>query len=314
MLRLVLTRVALSVPMIVGVALVTFFAVRLVPGDPVHAYLGEDYDPKVAAELRAQLGLDRPLGAQFASWIGGLLHGDLGTSFRTHQAVTAELAGRLPATLELAVAALIVSLLIAIPVGVAAGRRPRGVLDVVARTLSVAGLSLPSFVIAVLGILVFAVWLRVLPSGGIGLPGSDLGTQLRYLALPAICLGIEISAITMRMTRSSVLEVSGLDYVRTAVAKGVSRSRITTRHILRNALVPVVTTVGIQVGALLGGALVIEKVFSWPGLGSLLVNSIQQRDYPLIQGVVMLLALLFVVASLVTDLLYIVLDPRLRRG
>ncbi len=314
MIRTVLARIAGLLPLLVGVALVTFFAVRLVPGDAVDAYLGDSYDPVVAAELRTQLGLDQPAYTQFFIWIGGVLTGDLGESLRSDLPVTEVIADRFPATALLAIAALVISLAIAIPAGVLAAQRRGKAFDQISRLLSIGSLSIPSFALAILLILLFAVWLRVLPSGGIARDGSDILTQLRYLVLPAVCLAIEISAVTFRMTRSSFLEVAALDYVRTARAKGLSQARITTVHVLRNSLMPVVTSVGIQVGGLLGGAIVIEQVFSWPGIGCMLLIAIQQRDYPLIQGVVLFHAVLFVLASLVNDLIYTVLDPRLRRG
>lgn len=314
MLKILVARSIGLIPVLLGIAVVTFFAVRLVPGDPVHVMLGDAYTEELAAPLRKELGLDRGIIEQFILWFGNLLQGDLGTSVRSREPVLAEILDRFPATLMLAVGALAVSLLIAIPMGVVAARKPNGALDSFTRVLTVGLMSVPSFVFALVLILIFSVHLRWFPSMGMAPEGSSLLTTLSFLVLPALCLGLEMIAVTSKMTRTSVLEVAGRDFIRTARSKGLPRSRVTRSHLLRNALIPVVTVVGIQVGSLVGGTVVVEQVFSWPGLGSLLVRSIVQRDYPMVQGAVMFLALTFVIASFIADILYTLLDPRLRRG
>lgn len=312
--KVVLARAASLIPILLGIAIVAFFAVRLVPGDPVDVMLGDSYNEELAATLREQMGLDASIPEQFALWASGVVRGDLGTSIRSGDPVTSEISRRLPATLQLAGAALVVSLLIAIPLGVASARRPNGIIDAFTRFLTVGMLSIPSFVFAMVLILAFAVWIPVLPSMGMARAGSSLGTRLSHLALPALALGLELIAVTTKMTRASFLDVSRQDFVRTARSKGLRERRVTYAHTLRNSLVPVITVVGIQVGALIGGTVIIEQVFSWPGVGSMLVRAISQRDYPLVQGTVMFLALAFVAANFLADLLYIAVNPRLRRA
>ena len=224
----------------------------------------------------------------------------------------AEIIKRFPTTLELTIAALVISLSISIPIGILAATRRNSWIDVGARVVSLFGLSLPNFWLGILLILVFSVWLRAVPSGGYA-PFSASWDHFKYTVLPAFTLGASLAAAAMRMTRSSLLEVLRLDYVRTARAKGLSERAVISRHALRNSLIPVVTVLGIQAGGLLGGTIVVEQVFSWPGLGSLVIQAISQRDYPMVQGVVMFLAFFFVFMSLTVDLLYLWVDPRLRR-
>lgn len=315
MFRRVAAQVVALVPTLAGIAVLAFFLLRLVPGDVVDVMMGtEQNNPEIAAELRRLFGLDRPLPVQFADYFGGLLRGDLGISLRTGRPVMEEIAERFPVTLELTLAALVISLLIAIPVGVVAATRRNSGADLGARLFSLIGLSLPNFWLGILLIMVFSVVFRVLPSGGYAPPSAGLGESLKYLLMPSVTLGTAMAAITMRMTRSSLLEVLGFDYIRTARAKGLAERMVIYRHGLRNALIPVVTVVGIQVGRLLGGTVVVEQIFSWPGLGSLVVRAIFQRDYPLVQGLVIVLALFFVLMNLVVDALYAYLDPRLRHG
>jgi peptide/nickel transport system permease protein len=314
MITLIVTRLISLLPVAAGIVIVTFLALRLVPGDVVYVILNEYYDPKVAAQLRTLFGLDLPIHVQFGQWVGGLLQGDLGDSLRTGRPVFDEIISRFPATLELALGAMLLSLAIAIPAGVISATRRNTPYDFGARIASLVGLSIPNFFLGILLILVFAVTLRWLPSGGYVPAETDLGEHLRRLVLPVVTLGTSMAAITMRMTRSAMLEVLRQDYVRTARAKGLLEKDVTVRHALRNALVPVVTVVGIQLGSLLGGTVVVERIFSWPGLGTLIVDAILQRDYPLVQAGVMFLALFFVMANLIVDLLYLFLNPRLRSG
>lgn len=315
MIRAASIRLISVVPVLLGIAVISFFLIRLVPGDIVSVMMGQDFgDPQLEAELRRLFGIDRPLPVQFAEWFTALLRGDLGHSLRSGRPVTAEVLERFPMTFELTVAALAVSLAISIPFGILSATRRNSSLDVGARVLSLIGLSLPNFWLGILLIMVFAVYLRVLPSGGYAPPSAGWGEHLKFLILPAVTLGTGLAAVTMRMTRSSLLEVLGQEYVRTARAKGLRERVVVTRHALRNALVPVVTVIGIQTGRLLGGTVIVEQIFSWPGLGSLVVRAILQRDYPLVQGLTIFLAFFFVLMSLLVDLFYLYLDPRLRHG
>ena len=311
--REIVSRVLATVPVLVGIVVLTFVLMRLVPGDVVDAMLAENRDPAVEAELREFFGLNRPPAQQIAEYLGGLARGDLGMSLRTGRPVAEEIMARLPATVELALAALLFSLLIAIPAGVLTATRRNQVADYVARTIALAGLAVPNFWLGILFITLFSVQLRWLPSGGFA-SLDDPVQNLRLLLLPALTLGASIAAVTMRMTRSSLLEVLGQDFVRTARSKGLRERQVLYVHALRNALVPVVTVIGIQAGRLLGGTVVVEQVFGWPGIGSLIVRAIGQRDYPLVQGSVMFLALVFVLVNLVVDILYLYLDPRLHRA
>ena len=302
------------IPVMLGISVITFFLVRLIPGDVVSSTLGQEYgDPELEARLRTYFGLDLPLHEQFWAWFSALLQGDLGTSMRTGLPVTEEILSRFPATLELTVASLLVSLVIAIPLGVLSATRRNGLLDTGARLASLVGLSLPNFWLGILLVALFSVHLGWLPSAGAS-EFSLSWDHLRHLVLPAAALGTSLAAVTMRMTRSSLLEVLGEDYVRTARAKGLAERTVVVRHALRNSLVPVVTVVGIQTGALLGGTVVVEQVFSWPGLGSLVIRGISQRDYPVVQGTILFLALFYVVTNLVVDIVYLYLNPRLRHG
>ena len=315
MIGAVVARVLSAIPVLFGISVISFFLIRLVPGDVVDVMMGQDFgDPKVNAELRRVFGVDKPLVAQFTDWFGGLLRLDLGNSFRTGRPVTTEMFDRFPVTLELAVASLTIALLIAIPFGILSATRRNSPTDMAGRVIALLGMSLPNFWLGILLIMVFAVTLGVLPSGGYVSPADGIGENLRYLILPALTLGTALAAILMRMTRSSLLEVLGQDFVRTARAKGLAEPAVISRHALRNALVPVVTVLGIQAGRLLGGTVIVETVFSWPGLGSLVVRAIGQRDYPLVQGLTMFLAFFFVLMNLVVDIVYVYLDPRLRRG
>jgi len=298
-----------------GVSILVFFMMRMIPGDAIdimNANAQRSLDPAAAESLRRAFGLDRPILEQFALWFGDLLHGDLGVSIVSRRPVLEEIATRLPATVQLAVEALAIALLIAIPSGVLSATRRNSWTDFSARLVALLGLSLPNFWFAIGLIYLFSVVLRVLPPGGYASPTEDFAASLRYSLLPAFALGTAMAAITMRLTRSSLLEVLGQDYVRTARAKGLRSLTVTYRHALRAALLPVVTVVGLQLGTLLGGAVVIEQVFDWPGLGTLLLRGIVRADYPVVQGTVLFLALFVVLANLLVDLAYYSLDPRIR--
>lgn len=289
---------------VLGVCTLVFALIHLVPGDPVEAMLGESARPADRAALSAALGLDRPIWVQYADYLGGLARLDLGESIAHQRPVATVIAERLPATLVLAVASLGLALMIALPLGVlAAYRQGRGA-DRVAMGFSLLGLSLPNFWLGPLLILVFSLWLGWTP-----VSGRD---GLVSLILPAITLGTGLAAVLARMVRASVLEVLGEDYIRTARAKGLAPPRVLVRHALRNAWLPVLTLVGLQLGALLGGAVITETVFGWPGVGSLMIEAIQTRDYPLVQGCVLLIALIYVLVNALTDLAYVWIDPRIR--
>src|SRR5215471_13364529 len=283
-----------------------FMLIHLIPGDPATVILAESYTPEAAARIHQDLGLDKPLPEQYLIYMGKLAHGDLGVSVRNRLPVTQAIGERLPATLELGAAALLWSLMGAIP----ALRRGRA-LDVIASGLTVAGISIPNFVLGILLILLFGLILRVLPVGGFAAFTESPSDNLSRLIMPAIALGTFGAASNMRFTRSSMIEVLSQDYIRTARAKGAGWWRVVNGHALKNALIPVVTIVGLQIGAILEGALVTETVFSWPGVGKLAVESIFSKDFPVVQGIVLMAALAYMVANLLVDLAYAWLDPRI---
>jgi peptide/nickel transport system permease protein len=304
-----------AIPTLVGVSLLTFLFIRLIPGDAIAARLGTStaLTPEQLATLRAYFGLDQPLVVQYWSWLASLLRGDAGYSIRTGRPVLVEIAERLPATLELAAAAAVIAIAVGIPLGLISAIRPRSRLDVAARVGGLIGLSLPSFWLGTLIIVLFSLYLRWLPNTGgyVDFVRDPLG-NLRLLLFPAITLGLGLAAATMRMTRSAMLDVLSADYIRTARAKGLPPAIVVRRHALKNGLIVVVTLLGIQVGQLLGGAVVVEEIFSVPGVGRMLLTAIVQRDYALVQGGVLAIALLFVALNIVVDLLYGYLDPRIR--
>jgi peptide/nickel transport system permease protein len=299
-------------PLAIGVAVLSFLILQLVPGTIVDVLIGEAGDTRYAEELKRLFGLDRPFLQRLVDWFAALLRGDLGSSMRTREPVVTEILRRLPATIELTLVALLVSMAIAVPVGALSAARPNTAWDVAGRTVSLLGLSLPSFWLALLLILVFSVKLRWIPSGGFVAFGQDPVENLKLVLMPALALGTGMSAIVMRMTRSAMLEVLRQDYVRTAVAKGLGQRAVTYRHAFRNALIPVMTVVGIQTGRLLGGTVIIEQIFSWPGMGQLALRSIALRDYPMVQGTVLFGALFFILINLLVDILYAYVDPRIR--
>ena len=299
------------VPTAFLVTVAVFLLIHLTPGDPATVILGESYTPEAAAQIHNDLGLDRPLPQQYLLYIGRLFHGDLGHSVRNKLPVTQAIGERVAATLELGFAALLWSLIVAIPLGTLAALRRGRAPDLVASGLTVAGISVPNFVVGILLILFFGLVLRVLPVGGFVAVGDSLPDNLSRLIMPAIALGTFGAASNMRFTRSSMIEVLNQDYIRTARAKGAGSWRVINRHALKNALIPVVTIVGLQVGAILEGALVTETVFSWPGVGKLAVESIFSKDFPVVQGIVLLSALSYMFANLLVDLVYAWLDPRI---
>ena len=304
MTQFILSRIGSAVLVVFGVCTLVFLLIHLVPGDPVEAMLGESARPADRQALRETLGLDRPLAEQYVRYLAGLARLDLGQSFQFQRPVADLLAERIPPTLELAGAALALALALAVPLGVLAARNRGGVLDSGAMGFSLLGISIPNFWLGPLLILVFSLWLGWTPVSGRDGPVS--------LILPAVTLGTGLAAILARMVRSSVLEVLEEDYVRTAWAKGLSEAAVMWRHALRNAWLPVLTLVGLQLGGLLGGAVITETVFAWPGVGSLLVEAIQNRDYPVVQAAVLLVSLAYVLVNTLTDLIYAWVDPRIR--
>ena len=313
--RYVAVRLLAALPTLIGVSLLTFLFIRLIPGDAIAARLGTStaLTPEQLASLRAYFGLDQPLPVQYWTWLSSLLRGDAGYSIRTGRPVIVEIAERLPVTLELAAAATLIAVFIGMPLGLLSAMRPGTRVDLATRIGGLIGLSLPSFWLGTLIIVLFSLYLRWLPNTGgyVDFVQDPLG-NLRLLLFPAITLGVALAAATMRMTRSAMLDVLGADYVRTARAKGLQASLIVRRHVLKNGLIVVVTLLGIQVGQLLGGAVVVEEIFSIPGVGRMLLTAIVQRDYALVQGGVLVIAILFVAVNILVDLLYGYLDPRIR--
>jgi len=303
-LRYLVRRILLTIPVLLGVATLVFSLIHLVPGDPAQAMMGDGASPQDVAELRANLGLDQPLLAQYVSFLRHAVTGDLGVSFRTGQPVTMMIVERIPATAELAVAAMLVAVMLAIPLGVIAAVWRGTAIDYGAMTFALAGVSIPNFWLGPLLAIVFAVELGWLPVSGRG--------TLAHLVLPAITLGAPLAAILARMTRASVIEELRELYVLAARARGVSRLRAIVVHAFRNSLIPIVTLLGLQFGAVLTGAVITETIFAWPGIGRLLIQSIGFRDYPLVQGCILFIAVTYVAVNLVTDLVYGVLDPRIR--
>jgi len=298
----ILRRVALAIPTLLGVLVVAFLLLQVAPGDPVEAMVGEHADPATVARIRQQLHLDDPLAKRFVLYVAGIARGDLGRSYVTNRPVAQDVRERFPKTLELAGAAMLLAVLIGISLGVISARRPGGWADRVAIGISYLGVSFPVYWVGLLLILLFAVTLKWLPPSGYGSP--------RFLVLPALTLGMRSIAFLARMTRSAMLDALRADFVRTARAKGVGEWGVTLRHALRNALIPVVTIVGLDFGSYLTGSILTETVFSWPGLGRYVVNAIARRDLPAIQGSVLFLSVVFVVVNLLTDLVYARVDPR----
>ncbi|MGC4806766.1 ABC transporter permease [Micromonospora sp. DT233] len=311
MARFVLRRLLQSVVVLLGVTLVVFLLLQLVPGDPVRVALGTRFDQQTYDALRARAGLDQPLLTQYVSYVGHALTGDLGVSFRSGQPVTTIVLERLPATLSLAVTAVLLALLVAFPLGVLSAVRSGSALDHAARVFSQFGVSVPDFWMGIMGILLFAGVLGWLPPSGYVALTEDPGRWASHVLLPAAAVGLVTASILTRFIRSSVLEVLSEDYVRTAEAKGLRPRVVVLRHVLRNALIPVVTVVAVQLASLIGGVIVIEVLFAWPGVGQLTYDAVQARDYPVLQGAVLFVAALFLLMNLLVDVLYARLDPRI---
>ncbi len=314
-------RILQALPVLLGITIITFTFTELAPGDAVSAMLLEQQggvaDIDVEA-LRARYGLDQPPPVRYLRWMGGLFQGNMGLRIRSGVPVAEDIARRLPATLQLMLAAALFSIAIGIPLGVISALRQYSVLDYLMTWFVFMGISVPGFFAAIVVIYIFAVRLGWFPTGGYGTPGADLGTigviadRLHHMALPAIVLGIESTAAIMRYTRTSMLEVIRQDYMVTARSKGLSSLMITVRHALRNALLPVITIIGLRLPSLFGGAIIIETIFNWPGMGTLYMDGVTTRDYPLIMSMVLISAVVIVVSNLLTDLTYALVDPRVR--
>ena len=308
-----LRRLLLAVPVLFGVSVLVFAVLHLAPGDPAAIMLGAQSTKEDVERLRRDLGLDQPLVVQYLHWIGQVTRGDLGRSIPLGRAVLPEVLLRFKATLLLTAGALGIAIFLGLVAGIVSAVKQYSWLDRMSMGVAVTGVSLPVFWTGIMLIIVFALQLRWFPSSGMSSPyGSGPADVLWHLVLPAVTLGTASAAALARLTRSSVLEIIRQDYVRSARAKGLAERAVIARHVLKNAVNPIITVLGVQVGFLLGGAILTETVFSWPGLGSMMVRAIQARDYPLVQGGVLLIATTFVVVNLIVDLLYAVFDPRIR--
>ena len=311
MTQYILRRLLLMIPVAFLVSVIVFTLLRITPGDPVLVFAGEERDPAALEAMRHEYGLDQPLPVQYVVWMEHALRGDLGRSLRTRQPVTQAILERLPKTLEFGGAALLISISVALVVGTLAALRRNSPLDLIATGFTIAGVSLPNFYLGIILILVFALALRVFPPGGYADFATEPMDNLKRLVLPAITLATASLAINLRQVRSSLLDVLSHEYLRTARAKGLGERAVVLRHALKNGLIPVVTIFGLQIGALLDGAIITETIFFWPGVGRLAVDSIGGRDYPVVQAIVLMSALAFMVSTLAVDVLYAWLDPRI---
>lgn len=304
MVRFILQRLLGVIPVLFGVTFIVFFMIRLIPGNPVILSLGTSATPAEVHLLEAQLGLNKPWWSQYGAYIGGLLHGNLGLSMQSGLSVSGELAQRFPATLELASAALVIAVVLGYIFGILASLRPNGMMARTIVVVSTIFLAVPQFWLGLILIMVFSLILRWLPVFGYG--------GLSHLILPALSVGLVAAAVNVRVIRTAMVEVLGADYVRTATAKGLRPRKVILKHALRNALIPTITIIGLQLGFLLSGTVIVEQLFGWPGVGSLLISAIEARDYTLVQGGVLYLALIFIFANLVVDLLYALVDPQVQ--
>lgn len=310
----IVRRLISVLPVLFFVSFAAFALLWLVPGDAAVVMLGPDVDPATVVALRRDLGLDRSLFAQYGVWLGKTLRGDLGKSLRDNRPISGAVGDRLPVTIELSLFAMGIAIVLGIPAGIVAATRRGGWLDFLGSVVSLSGVSMPSFWLAILLIMAFSVVLGWLPPSGYVSLGESVAMNLQLMIMPAVTLGLWLAAAVMRQTRSSVLEVLTLDYVRTARAKGAPELRVIGRHVLKNALIPVVTTIGLQTGRLAGGAVITETIFGIPGIGRLAMDALLARDFPVIQAVVLLMALAVLTSNLLVDLAYAYLDPRIRFG
>jgi peptide/nickel transport system permease protein len=314
-LRLILRRVAAAIPVLWGVTLLTFLVVEALPGSAAQQLLGAGANPQDVAQLEAELGTDRPMVVRYLDWLGGLVTGDLGRSLSDERAVTAVIGSRFGVTFELIVLALVISLAFTVPVALLAARKPGGLIDRISVTVSMAGLSIANYVLALVLVYIFAVEFAVLPAIGYIPPGDGILDNLRSLLLPALSIGFPLFCFYTRLLRADILDqMQGQDYVTTAKAKGAGPWRVLVRHAFRNSLFGLLTIVGLNLGTLIGATVIIESIFALPGIGQQLLQAINNRDIPVIEGTVFVFAVIVVLANLITDLLYAVLDPRVRHG
>jgi peptide/nickel transport system permease protein len=334
MLGYLLRRVIATIPVVVLISLLVFLLIHAAPGDPADLLLSEEASPQDIADARRRWGLDQPIYVQYLRFLANILSGDLGTSFRYADPVLTLIGERLPATIELAIASLLIAIILGIPLGVFAGAKPNSWADNLGSMFGFFGISMPNFWFGIMLILVISGYFNWLPSSGRSTYGVAQGSEtgfyiiqslaagnmkaawdgIKFVIMPAIALGTGMMGLIMRVTRSSVLEIMNEDYVRTARAKGLGERTVLWRHVLRNALVPIITVVGLELGTLLSGSIIVETVFAWPGSGSLLIAAIQSRDYPLITGTVLTYTIAFVVINFTIDILYALIDPRIRFG
>jgi len=312
MLKYLIKRLLMAIPTVIGITIIVFMIIHFIPGDPIQIMFGRAPDPVQIENLRRFYGLDKPLYIQYFIWLNNILHGNLGRSIQLGLPIFDLIIERFSRTVLLCIIGMIVSLCISFPTGIIAASRYNKWQDLVASTACLILISIPSFWLGILLIIVFAVYLHIFPSVGYVSPSVNLYDFLRHIALPALTLGAALAAVSARILRVSLLEVLTQDYITLAKAKGASEKRVLFVHALRNALIPTITIVGMQTGYVLGGAIVIERVFAYPGMGLLLISAIFNRDYPLIQGAVLVFAITFVVVNLVTDLIYALIDPKIR--
>lgn len=313
MIQYILRRLLLMIPVALLVTIGVFALARISPADPAVVFAGEDRDPVAIEAMRKELGLDQPLPVQYVAWLTKAVQGDLGRSFQNKQRVTEAILERIPVTFELGLAALTISVTLALLIGVLSAVKRNSIVDLLSTSVTLMGVSFPSFFLGVVLILVFAYVIpgRIFPPGGFTPITTDVGDNLRRLVLPAVTIATGSLALNLRQVRSSLLEVFGQEYIRTARAKGLRETAVVVRHALKNALIPVVTLVGIQVGAIIEGAVITEQIFSIPGIGRLVVQAIPSHDYPVVQGVVLVSALSFMLSTLLVDVLYAWIDPRI---
>ena len=312
LLRYIAGRLLLLLPVLFGTSILIFLLLRLIPGDPAAVILGLRATPERLAIVRAELGLDLPIHLQYSQWLGKVLQGDLGKDFRSNEAVIDLLRVRLPVTIELTLLSLALAIAVAVPLGIRAAIKPGGLADRASMALGLFGISIPDFWLGIMLILVFALGLRMFPSSGYTRLNEGILLNLRAFFLPALTLAVGLSAVLVRVTRSAVLEVLERDFVKFLRAKGLRERLVIYQHVLRNASIPIVTVIGLQFGYLLGGAVIVEEVFSLPGVGRLIVSATLERNYPVVQAGMLVVAFMFILVNLVTDLLYGLLNPKIR--
>jgi peptide/nickel transport system permease protein len=314
--RYLLQRLALVIPTLIGTSLIVFVLLRLLPGDIVDILFGGDpqVNQQTLDQIRESMGLNKPFLLQYGEWVGGLLRGEAGVSMRTGLSVSESIVRSMPVTMQLAIMAILFACLAAIPMGVLSAVRRNGVTDLITRLVGLIGLSFPAFWLATMFLLISSTVFRWVPPLKWVAPWEDLGRNMQIMLVPALLLGLQPMAVIMRMTRASMLEVLGQDYIRTAYAKGLRDRAVLAGHALQNAFIPVLTVIGVQFGALMGGSVIIEQIFSLPGVAFFLLSGIYNRDYPVVQSTVLFLSLIFILVNLAVDLLYGYVDPRIRYG